>query len=120
MGQPIKTIYLKSMGLLIGLLNGLFGAGGGTLAVPVLKKQGLSQKEAQATALSIMLPLSAITLFFHALWGNFALKEALGYLPGGVLGALAGSLWFKKMQNKWLRRIFALFVLFSGCKLLLQ
>ena len=120
MEQPPKAGQLRAMGCLIGVLNGLFGSGGGTVAVPVLKKQGLSQKEAQATALSIMLPLSVVTLIFYTLRGNLAWEESWIYLPGGALGALAGSIWFKKIQNKWLKRIFALFVLFSGCKLLLQ
>ena len=36
-------------GFLIGLLNGLFGAGGGIVAVKALEKEGLTDKSAHAT-----------------------------------------------------------------------
>lgn len=54
-----------------GLLNGLLGTGGGILAVAFLRRQGLGQPQAQATALCLMLPLSAISLAVYALHGNF-------------------------------------------------
>ena len=47
-----KTAFLA--GTFAGFLNGLFGSGGGTVAVPLLKKGGLLQKEAQATSLLMM------------------------------------------------------------------
>ena len=34
-------------GIFAGMLNGLFGSGGGIVAVPLFKKSGLPQKEAQ-------------------------------------------------------------------------
>ena len=43
-------------GFFIGIINGLLGAGGGMLAVPALKKLGLSQKDAHRNALAVILP----------------------------------------------------------------
>ena len=36
-----QKIFNAASGLLIGAVNGLMGAGGGMLAVPILKKMGM-------------------------------------------------------------------------------
>ena len=48
-------------GFLIGIVNALFGAGGGMIAVPFLRTLGLSQKQAQATAICVILPLTVVS-----------------------------------------------------------
>ena len=55
-----KKKYLFALcGLFSGLVNGLFGAGGGLLAVPALERiGGLETQKSHATALLAMLPLS--------------------------------------------------------------
>ena len=52
-------------GAACGLLNGLFGAGGGMAAVPLLKAGGLPQKKAHATSLAVILPLAAVSAAFY-------------------------------------------------------
>ena len=51
---------LMVYGALIGLLNGFFGSGGGILAVTLLQKQGLPSRQAHATSIAIILPLSLV------------------------------------------------------------
>ena len=53
---------LMVYGALIGLLNGFFGSGGGILAVTLLQKQGLPSRQAHATSIAIILPLSLVSL----------------------------------------------------------
>jgi len=60
-------------GLLPGFLNGLLGTGGGILAVQQLKVRGCSPQEAHATALGLMLPLSALSLGAYWLQGEGAI-----------------------------------------------
>ena len=43
-----KNIKLALSGVAVGAVNGMFGAGGGMLAVPLLKRVGLTQREAHA------------------------------------------------------------------------
>ena len=43
-----------------GLLNGLFGSGGGMVAVPLLEHGGLEPARAHATSIAVILPLSRI------------------------------------------------------------
>ena len=53
------------LGIPIGALNILLGAGGGMIAVPALKKCGLNQKQAQANAVAVILPLTIISLIIY-------------------------------------------------------
>ncbi len=74
----MKKSMLGAAGALVGIINILLGAGGGILAVPILKKNGLTQKQAQANAVAVILPLTIISFiiyikkdyvnFFNALW----------------------------------------------------
>ena len=63
----LKKWKAAAAGLFIGLCNAVFGAGGGLLAVPYFRRQGLAQRDAQALSLSVTLPLSALQAAFSAL-----------------------------------------------------
>ena len=47
------------------------------------------------------------------------LKESLPYLVGGLAGGLIGGRLFKNVPNTWLKRIFALFLLYGAARYLL-
>ena len=78
-------------GIGIGGANAVFGGGGGMLAVPALRLLGYGQKEAHATAIAVVLPVSALSFLWYFLGGlydvNVMIPTALGTLIGGVLGA---------------------------------
>lgn len=107
-------------GAACGLLNGLFGAGGGMAAVPLLKAGGLPQKKAHATSLAVILPLAAVSAAFYLLDGALSFREAVPYLPGGFLGACAGALLMKRIPSGVLRRVFGALLLVAGVRLLLR
>lgn len=107
-------------GAACGLLNGLFGAGGGMAAVPLLKAGGLPQKKAHATSLAVILPLAAVSAAFYLLDGALSFREAVPYLPGGFLGACAGALLMKRIPSGVLRRVFGALLLIAGVRLLLR
>ena len=71
-------------GVFAGILNGLFGSGGGIVAVPLFKKSGYSQKEAQATALFMMFILSLVSTGIYLFKGHLAFSDAAGFIPGGI------------------------------------
>lgn len=108
------------VGAVTGVLNGLFGAGGGMVAVPMLSKAGLDTQQAHATSIAIILPLTIISSCIYLFQGHLALGDAFVYLPGGVAGALLGSLLLKKLNPIWVRRIFGGLILFSAVRLLLR
>ena len=105
-------------GVLAGFLNGLFGSGGGIIAVPLFKKSGLSVKESHATALMMMFFLSVVSAGLYLYEGRLSPGDAVGFLPGGIIGAVLASLFFRKMNPALLRKIFGGFVTFSAARML--
>ncbi len=102
----------------IGLFSGLFGGGGGMLAVPLLGRLGYAQKEAHATAILIILPVCVFSFILYALEGYYAgevlIPTAIGVTLGGVLGAnLLG-----KLPTKTVGLVFAVLQAIAGVFLL--
>lgn len=107
-------------GLSVGVVNGLFGAGGGIIAVPLLQKAGLEKKESHANAVAVILPISLLSAGIYLFKGNVEIKEALPYIPSGVVGALLGTYCLKKIPTLWLKRIFGIFIIYAGIRLLIK
>lgn len=107
-------------GLAIGAVNGLFGAGGGMLAVPILKSRGIEQRAAHTNAVAVILPVSCVSAVLYLLKGYVSLKDALPFVPTGILGAVAGTYMLKKISPLWLKRIFGGFMIYAGARLLLK
>lgn len=107
-------------GFLTGLVNAVFGAGGGIIAVSSFRSAGLSQKKAQASAIAVIMPLSLISSAVYALKGYFNIGDALPYLPFGLVGAFIGTKLLKKAPDSTLKRIFALFLIYTGIKMLMR
>ena len=105
-------------GFFSGILNGLFGSGGGIIAVSLLKKSGMEQKESQATALLLMFFLSALSAGIYFSKGLLSFGDASAYIPGGILGGISAALVFRKMNPDLLRKIFGGFVTFSAARML--
>ena len=102
-----------------GLANGFFGGGGGMLLVPLLTRWcGLDQRQAFATSIAVILPLCALSSAIYWLRGGLDFMLALPYLLGGLLGGFLGGRMFKKLNMVWLRRAFALLILYGGVKAL--
>lgn len=108
------------IGAASGIINGLFGAGGGMVLVPLLSRWvGLSYRESLATSVAVILPLSVSSLVIFIINSDFKFITALPYLLGGLTGGFIGGKIFKKIPVSWIRRIFAAFVIYGGVKNLL-
>lgn len=112
-----KIIYFLK-GIVIGLLNGFFGSGGGVIAVPVLEKD-CSVNEAHATSVALIFVLSLVTVVSYGFSGNLNLGAAMEYIPWGIVGAIIGSLFLKKVKPKWLKRIFGGLVTIAAVRMLI-
>lgn len=104
-------------GGLAGIANGFFGGGGGMVLVPLLTARcGLDQRRAFATSVAIILPLCALSSVIYLFRGGLDLAVALPYLAGGLAGGFLGGRLFQKLNMDWLRRAFALLILYGGFK----
>ena len=107
-------------GLIAGFISGFFGGGGGMIVVPFLEKAlKKPDKEAHATAILIILPVTiacaAVYLFTRGLDWASGLPASIGVLTGGALGAVALS----KFSNKFIRVLFALIMIGAGIKMII-
>ena len=98
-------LYFYILGLITGLANGLFGSGGGIIAVPMLKKSGITTKESHATSLALTLPLSIVSCFFYIRNSDKILPDSLRLIPFGLAGAIIGGIIMKKIAPKYLKGV---------------
>ena len=110
------------LGLVAGVISGLFGVGGAIVIVPGLVLLGkLPQHTANGTSLgALLLPVGLLGFlqYYKRAQVNipYAALIAIGLFIGALLGAkLAGS-----MSDVWLKRAFGVFLLFIAGKLLLS
>ena len=109
-------------GAVAGIVNGTFGAGGGMLLFPLLIGWlKLDEKKALATSVAIILSLSALSAFVHVRQGGLSDSgiSVWPFLVGGLIGGCIAGMTFGKVNSLWLRRAFALFVLYGGIRALL-
>ncbi len=107
-------------GFLIGVVNSLFGAGGGIVAVPVLQRSGLSKKESHANAVAVILPVSILSAALYIAKGKVQLSDASPYIVAGLVGSVIGTVILRKISPKLLKRIFGIFIIYAGFRLLLK
>ncbi len=115
-----KKLLTAFGGIFIGFINGLLGAGGGMLAVPLLKKYGLSQREAHENAIAVILPITVLSAGIYLFKDYVNFSNSYYYLPTGLIGAAVATFLMKKLSNVWLKRIFAVFMIYAGVRLLLK
>lgn len=83
--------------------------------VPLLMSRcGLERRKAFACSVAIIFPLCALSAVIYYSRGNLDLLAALPYLVGGFIGGLIGGKLFKKVSVTWLKRVFALLILYGA------
>lgn len=115
-----SIVYLIIIGLAAGILSGLVGVGGGIIMVPLLIYFfGFNQHEAQGTSLAVLaIPVTAIAAYNYYKEGyldwRYAGIIALCFIVGGYLG----SKFAVTIDQKILKKIFAVILLLVAGKML--
>ena len=115
-----KKLTAPIGGFLIGIVNSLFGAGGGIIAVPVLQRSGLSKRESHANAVAVILPVSILSAVLYLAEGKVRISDASPYIVAGLIGSVIGTFILRKISPKLLKRIFGIFIIYAGVRLLLK
>lgn len=109
-----EKFKLAAAGITSGFLNGLFGSGGGVVAVMFLRNIIGDEKKAHASATLMILIMSLVSLVFYAIYGHVDWSYGFKFVPGGVIGAVMGTRFLKNMQSDKLKRLFGLVLIISG------
>ena len=102
-----------------GIVNGLFGAGGGMILVPLLTKlTDLKEEEIFPASISIILPICLVSLGVSSLHSPLPLIQAFPYLIGSAIGGTLAGFFGKKIPTHWLHRILGILILWGGVRYL--
>ena len=114
-----SKLGLVLAGLGAGAVNGLFGAGGGLVLVPLLTTlSDIDDKEVFPTSVSIILPVCLVSLGFTIVGNNAEVAGILPYLVGSAAGGLAAGFLGKKIPTKWLHKGLGVLILWGGIRYL--
>jgi uncharacterized membrane protein YfcA len=92
------------IGLLAGLLSGLFGVGGGTVIVPLLVLLlHFDQRIAAGTSLAAIVPTASVGVISYAVSGSVAWVPAIILAAGAVIGAQIGTRLLPRISQTALR-----------------
>lgn len=108
-----------AVGLLTGVLSGLFGIGGGVVLVPALVLVlGIPQHAAQGISMVVIIPtaLTAIWQFHKDKLVDYRMAAYLG--AGAVLGALVSANFVQNIPAAELKRLFGGFVILIGLRMI--
>lgn len=106
-------------GAVAGAVNGLFGAGGGMLLVPLLTQlSDLEEEEIFPASVSVILPICLVSLGLGAGFSHLPWREAFPYLLGSAAGGVLAGLLGKRIPTVWLHRLLGLLILWGGVRYL--
>ena len=114
-----SSIKIAAAGTASGVINGLFGAGGGMVLVPLLSKTtDLTDREIFPSSICIILPMCLVSLSVAAIRAPLPWQEALPYLIGSVLGGILAGAFGKRIPTVWLHRVLGVMILWGGWRYL--
>ena len=113
--EPSAVLFV-AIGLVAGLLSGVFGIGGGVVIVPALiYLAGFSQHRATGTSLAVLLPpigLGAMWEYYRH--GNVNVPAAIIIAASVFVGGWVGAVIANRVSGPYLRLSFGVFVVALG------
>lgn len=116
----LKVLILIVFGFFIGFVNGFLGGGGGVLVVMVLLWLcKLEQKNAHATALIVILPISIVSAIVYLLNGSGDWEKIIYSTIGVIFGGLLGAVLLNKLKGEVTKLIFSAILMIAGVRMFL-
>lgn len=117
--HKLKKCGITLAGICAGAVNGLFGAGGGMVLVPLLSSNAdLQEQEVFPASVAIILPICLVSLTFSLDVKSFDWFATLPYIIGSAAGGVLSGFLGKAIPTLWLHRILGAFILWGGVRYL--
>ena len=91
----VNVFVIVGLGMLTGILSGMFGVGGGFLTTPLLIFYGIPPTVAAASAASQVTGASVSGVFAHSKRGGVDYRMGAVMVVGGIIGTGLGALLFR-------------------------
>ena len=106
-------------GLCAGAINGIFGAGGGMVLVPLLGLlTPLADDDIFSSSIAVILPVCIISLTVTALSESIPWEPSIPYLIGSAVGGMIAGLLGHRIPLKWLHRGLGILIIWGGIRYL--
>lgn len=117
--NKMKKIKKPLIGLIAGLICGLFASGGGLILVPAfIYLLKMEDKKARATAVFCILPMVVTSSIFYYKENYINWEIGISCAIGGIIGGIIGAKLLKKIPTKNIRILFTLFLFYVSIKML--
>jgi uncharacterized membrane protein YfcA len=105
------------LGLVAGVLAGLFGVGGGILFVPTLTWLGLTQLHAEATSLLAIIPTVLVGVWQQKQYGHVQVRPAILIGVASIGAAVGGAQVAESLPEHVLRKLFAVLLIVTAAQI---
>jgi uncharacterized protein len=103
----VTYVLAVALGLVAGVVAGMFGVGGGILFVPALVALGLSHHDATGTSLLAILPTVAVGTWRQSRYGNVRWRAGMVVGVAAAAAAQGGVALAESLGDRTLSRLFA-------------
>jgi len=124
MTRKLRFPFLALTATLSGFCNALLGAGGGILLTlfmgRTLNEEFPDRRDLLATSQAAMIPGCALSCLIYGISGTLDTEGFSLFAIPAVIGGALGSILLNKINSKWIGRIFAALVIWSGIRMIMK
>jgi len=113
----VTYVFAALLGVVAGVLAGLFGVGGGILFVPTLTALGLTQLHAEASSLLAIIPTVLVGVWRQQRYGNVRWRAALTIGVASIGAAVGGAQLAVSLPEATLRKLFAAVMIVTAAQI---
>ena len=118
MRNIIKKVII---GLLAGIISGLFSTGGGMIVVPAfIYLLNMEDKKARGTSIFCILPMVVTSGIFYYKSNYINWNISILCAIGGMIGGYTGAKLLKKIPTHYLKVAFTIFLIYASYKIIFK
>lgn len=114
-----KYAGIAVAGICAGAVNGLFGAGGGMVLVPLLSCLSvLEDREIFPASVCIILPICVVSLLLSIRSASVPVTTIIQYMIASTAGGTLAGIIGNKIPTVWLHKLLGVLILWGGIRYL--